>query len=864
MDNGRFTALTVSGRSVWLLLMISAAVMPESRIAKTAAAGEVSEVLFDRDIRSILVRTCYRCHGPDAGQRQAGLDLTSRDSATEELPSGNIAIVPEHPEHSQLISRIRSTDPDLVMPPRDSRETLTSHEKELLEEWIRQGSPFDRHWAFRSPVKKAPPEVQQTTWPRNEIDRFILAAQEERQISPATEASPSELIRRLYLDVIGVPPEPEEVDAFVAKPDPGHWDEIVDRLLNDVRYGERWARYWLDLARYADTAGYEGDPEYPHAWRYRDYVIDTLNSDKPYSDFIREQIAGDELVQITGAGELVAAKPEHQIALTFLRLAPFTEPRGDETREEMLSEMTGTVGSVFLGLTVGCARCHDHKYDAIPTRDFYRMKGFFASIQIPPPLPGDGFQLGGPMPVEFYRPDEKQWADTTRSQFESELQAIRQQSDTLVSSLLEKLKKDSEDSSKNSAGSPSPGVPKVEDIRKALRDPADQRFLMEDRKQFLQMEQREFHLRNSLKRLQPLAMSLRHSFGPPYEPGMPATHILVRGEYDHRAESVAPGFLSAVTGNSDPAPYLLDPYKRWPTRGWRKLLADWIATPENPLTSRVIVNRLWHHHFGRGIVTTTSDFGTLGSPPTHPELLDWLAVTLVENRWSLKHIHRLILKSATFRQTSVRDAVAADPENQLLWRFPRRRLDAEAIRDSFLTVSGQLNSEHFGLPIFPPLPENLAEVQKVQGKNRWETQTGPESRKRSLYIFQRRSLNVPMMDVLDSLVPNSTCPSRRTSVTSLQALELYNGEFANEMARCFAERIRKRVGDDPDRQIAEAYRIVFARKPADDELRHCLTLMTPGPSLEPSSSPQTSTESDDRLVQLGRVLMNTNEFLSLE
>ncbi len=280
----------------------------------------------------------------------------------------------------------------------------------VAENSLRADADPTAEWPFYPPVPVDSPNVQRGEWPRNGIDHFVLAKLEEKGLRPAPDASRRTLVRRLYFDLIGLPPDPEDVDKFVRDSDPDAYERLVDRLLADARHGERWARFWLDLARYADTAGYEGDPDLPHAWRYRDYVIDAFNNDKPYDLFVKEQIAGDEFAKIMGAGDLPAVKPERMVALTFLRLAPFTEPRGDETRHELLSEMTSTVSSVFLGLTVGCAKCHNHKYDKIPQKDFYRMKAFFSTVQILRPEPGDGFQIGGAIPAAFYRPGEKEWA----------------------------------------------------------------------------------------------------------------------------------------------------------------------------------------------------------------------------------------------------------------------------------------------------------------------------------------------------------------------------------------------------------------------------------------------------------------------
>ena len=676
-------------------------------------------------------------------------------------------------------------------------------------------------WPFSPTVDVPPPRIRHTDRVLNAVDAFILAKLEEKHLTLSREASPAVLVRRLYLDLIGLPPTPAEVDAFIEDTTPKAWERLVDRLLNDSRYGERWARFWLDLARYADTAGYEGDPDMPHAWRYRDYVIDAFNQDKAYDRFILEQIAGDELDEIMGAGDLPEPKPEQTVALTFLRLAPFTEPRGDATRHELLSEMTATVGSVFVGLTVGCAQCHDHKYDRIPTKDFYRMKAFFATVQIPRPLPGDGFQLGGAVHAEFYRTGEKEWAAKLATQRQMELKAAR--------AALAELDKFEE------AG-------KKADPKTKLTP--EQTSQQTERKGLIRL------LQQDLTRLQPVAMSLRHSYGPPYEPGVAETRVLLRGEWDKPGEVVEPGFLSCVTGDHRPAEIRLDPFKRWPTRSRRLALARWIASEDNPLTARVMVNRLWGWHFGRSFVATPSDFGKLSGGPSHPELLDWLARRFVESKWSIKAMHRLILNSATWRQSSLRtdaEAVAIDPDNTLHWRFPRRRLEAEAVRDSVLAVSGRLNPEQFGLPIFPPLPEGLAETVKWND-SKWATQTGPEGRKRSIYIYQQRSLTMPFLQTFDAVVCDASRDRRQHSVTPLQALAMYNGAFVSEEARHFAARVRQNAEESPDAQIRLAFRLALGRAPSPEESVRMRQLLQ-------SSAP------DEGLPAICRVLFNANEFI---
>ncbi len=945
--------------------------------------------------------------------------------------------------------------------------------------------PEKRPWPFYRPLPVEPPPVANRDWPRNGIDGFILHALEENGLEPAKEASRRALVRRVYLDLIGLPPSPAELADALADRAPDAYEKLVDRLLDDRRYGERWARFWLDLARYADTAGYEGDPDLPHAWRYRDYVIDSLNRDKPYDRFIREQLAGDEFAEVMGAGHLPAVPAEHTVALTFLRLAPFTEPRGDETRHEMLSEITSTVASVFLGLTVGCAKCHDHKYDEIPTKDFYRLKAFFSTVNIERPAPGDIFQIGGPLPAEFYRTGEKEWAATTRAALERERTDAKRELAELKTQLSERLGGprsgfgiqsmiDGNDyifdrrpvaggeihwtvvsaadrrwtfftdghgagETAGRAGSnrgqwfgdlpdpahiglglytegtgaprgaehrgsfaeiliydhplseeeraafgtyvraryenganagaepprnglrfwldasdldadpetpnPAPGsavaswrdkVSSV-DLRQAdaklqprvatlgavdapavrfegdylranaksasfLRDRTgslaavysvehtgegygfevgagrgkfistfvyptalgaddgiesrldDRSVVSEDEsRRYRFLSTRERFIPQHLKRLEPLAMSLRHSYGPPYEPGVPTTRVMIRGEYDNPGEIVEAGFPSCVTGNQEPAKIRLDPFKRWPTRSRRMALADWIASPENPLTARVMVNRLWYRHFGRGIVATPSDFGKLSGGPSHPELLDWLAGEFVAAKWSLKAMHRLIVTSSTYRQTSQRvDAKAAtiDPENRLLWRFRRRRLEAEAVRDSVLAVSGRLNPESYGLPIFPPLPENIAERVKYSA-SKWATDYDERGRKRSIYIYQQRTLTMPFLQTFDALVCDESRPRRRASVTALQALALYNGEFVNEEAEHFAARVKADAGDDRDRQIERAFVLALARTPSDEERSEMRRFLDDSPP-------------EKGLTGLCRLLYCSNEFVYVD
>ncbi|MFN7923675.1 MAG: DUF1549 and DUF1553 domain-containing protein [Bryobacteraceae bacterium] len=715
-----------------------------------------------------------------------------------------------------------------------------------------------QHWSFVKPVRPEEPVVRNRGRVGNPIDAFILQKLEQKNLTLSPEAEKRVLIRRLSFDLLGLPPDPEEIQRFVDDRSPNAYADLVERLLASPRYGERWARHWLDLARYADTNGYEGDAEFHHAWRYRDWVVDAFNADKPYDEFLIDQLAGDEYKHVGGAGGLPAPDPDKVVALTFLRLAPFTEPRGEESRDILLSEMVSTVSSAYLGLTVGCAKCHDHKYDPLPSRDFYRMKAFFASVFIAPPRAGDSQQLGGPQPAEFYRPGEK-------LRIEAKVAALRDMSKTLDAAfeefskpLVERLAAVWKREKRNETKTPT--VRDVERIFTAENnnaigfDKPDQTFSFEERERFLGYRDQQRRLKNTLLRLEPSAMSVRNADDPPYGPSVPQTHLLLRGDPDRPGDVVLAGFPSAITGNSDAAALPLDRYKRHPTRGRRMTLAKWIASPENPLTARVMVNRIWQHHFGRGIVETSSDFGRNGARPTHPELLDWLATEFVEKKWSVKAMHRLILSSNTYRQASqASDAsLDADRSNRLLSRFPRQRLEGEVIRDSVLAASGRLNLEMGGPAVFPPLPEGLDREQRVQSINTWETSPEPDSLRRSLYVYQRRSLTIPILEAFDAPVLNASCERRRTTVTALQPLAMYDSEFVNGESRWFAERLRKQTGADPGAWIGLAFRIAFGREPSEAERQRSLGFL------------QAAAKPEDGLVGLCRVLLNGNEFLYVD
>ena len=824
---------------------------------------------FDAKVHPILKANCVPCHNEET--RTSGFSIQDLNSVVAGGAKYGPSVKPGQPAESPLVQMLRGE----IKPQMPFGKELAESDIAAIEYWIRDLNPEivetdsrkARYWAFVKPARTDPPAVPDSAWVRNEIDNFILKKLQAKGLGPAQEADRRVQLRRLYYDLIGLPPTPDEVKAFLDDASPTAYEEVVDRLLQDPRYGERWGRHWLDLARYSDTNGYEGDAEYPHAWRYRDYVIDAFNHDKPYDEFVKEQIAGDEFeLEVRPFKALPTPDPEKTVALTFLRLAPFTEPRGEQDRDVILSEMTSTVGSVFLGLTVGCAKCHDHKYDMISIKDFYRMKAFFATVQIARPAVDDIQQLGGPQPAEFYRPGEKEWADELRAENEKELEATQEKFTAFYQPLLERLtahKKAENPENENKEEKEKELT--LADLKKAINNESDNSanlekkqslFSLAEKGEFAKFDQRIYRLKKAILRLSPLAMSLTHSQGPPYGPSVPTTYVLLRGQWDHPGEPVEPGFLSAVTGHSKPAVLIQDLFKSFPTRFRRLVLANWIANPENPLTARVMVNRIWQHHFGRGIVATPSNFGKNGSPPTHPELLDWLANRFVEAKWSIKAMHRLMVTSGTYRQSSQRtDSTAeqADAENRLLWRFRRRRLEGEAIRDSVLAVSGRLHYARGGPAVFPPLPKGLDEAQKVQTVNTWETATGPSGRKRSIYVYQRRSLSLPLLETFDAPVCNASRDHRRNSVTALQALAMYDGEFVNTEAKHFAQRVWKDSGANGyDAAIRRSFQLALGRDPGAEETKQVKAfLRSVGP-------PEKS------MVALCRVLLNSNEFIYVD
>ena len=727
----------------------------------TTSSPEVrqSSNYFD-DIKPVLAIHCFRCHTGE--NPKGGLLLDTRDHALAGGKSGESAIVPGSGNRSALIRRVTSNDSDEQMPLKGAR--LTESEVALVGQWIDEGAKWpirDDYWAFQPPKRAPLPNGDAA----NPIDRFIDAKLAASNLKPVPQADPRTLLRRVYFDLVGVPPTPEEARIYVSDKSPNAYDKLVDRLLADPRYGERWARHWLDLARYAESDGYEDDKVRSHAWRYRDYVIRSLNADKTFDRFVQEQIAGDELWP---------DDPEARIATGFARLGAWDgmskEPA--QQRQDFLNDATDAVGAAILGVTLGCARCHDHKYDVITQRDYYRVQAFFAGVK------REERDLGGalaePVPV------------TKAYKFEStELLRLKAQR---------------------------------AEMRQAARQGLEQEYATQSEKKTVDDEavtkrvEREHpgelaKLNEAIKSLEMTARFREPKIEAVFQGGNPKRiHLLKGGELARPGEEVVPGFIDAM----------IRPGGIGSLEGKRAELARWLTTPENPLTARALVNRLWQHHFGLGLVATPSDFGRNGKRPSHPELLDWLACQFMREGWSLKQMHRLMMTSAAYRRASSPDALdfAADPENKLLWRMTRRRIEGEAVRDTILSVSGLLNAAMGGPGVYAQLPKGVnVEFPNNDKELSWGDATEEDNHRRSIYLFQRRSLTFPLLEVFDGAPMNQSCSARAQTTVAPQALALFYGEFTRGAASRFAERLRREAGSNSGAQIELAFQLAFTRPP---------------------------------------------------
>jgi hypothetical protein len=708
---------------------------------------------------------------------------------------------------------------------------------------------------FQPPRRPPLPSVADKKWVINPIDAFILARLEAEGLAPSPPADKLRLLRRVTFDLTGLPPTIAEQEAFLADTSADAYRKVVERLLASPRYGERWAQHWLDLVRYAETDGFKADDLRPSAHLYRDYVIRTLNADLPYDRFVQQQLAGDELEP---------DNPDALVATGFLRLWPdeYNAANLEQRRQEILDDVTSVTGQVFLGLTFGCARCHDHKYDPILQTDYFRLQAFFAPMR-----PRDDLPAATPAQHREYQLRLEGWQAASRD--------IRAEMDKLLADKRRQQRQ-------YALGKFRPEIQQAVQMPDDKRTPYQRQIAFIAEKQLVTDERAAVSrlAPGSKKRYQELERQLSALPMPRPQPlpmamgvtdvglEVPATHRLAGGDWRKPREELQPGF-----------PHFLDasvpdvrPIAERKTTGRRSALARWLTGKDNPLTARVLVNRLWQHHFGVGIVGTPSDFGVMGDTATHPELLDWLAVELVESGWSLKHMHRLMVLSAAYRQDSRVDpansvhrrALSVDRDNHLLWHTRRRRLEGEAIRDAMLAVSGELNLRPFGPSARPKLPDTIS-------KYAWKPDPLPQDRhRRSIYILAKRNMRYPLFDAFDLPDMHNSCARRLTTTTAPQALLLLNGDFALERGQHLAASLHERFGENEARMIAEGYRLAWGRPPHKDEIPLALRfLSTQTETLWERR--HTDAGSMDRaavrraaLADFCHALLNTNEFLFLD
>jgi hypothetical protein len=795
--------------------------------------GAAAPLVTEEDVLPIFQMRCVVCHGKR--KQEGGLDLRTRSGCLKGGKSGP-ALVPGHPEDSLMLRRIAAGQmppPNLlveyfVRPP-------TSEEVDTLRKWIAAGAPVTppeaesaaartpqiserdkAFWSFQPPRNPAVPAVRHMALLHNPIDAFLLHKLESRDLSFSPEAEELKLLRRAYLDVTGLPPSPAEVEAYLKDTEPGAYDRLIDRLLASPHYGERWAQFWLDAAGYSDSEGIiDEDLVRPDAWRYRDYVIRSLNRDKPYDQFLIEQIAGDELVDYKRASTITPELIDKLAATGFLRMVPdgtYSPANGSvQERMNVIADEIEVLGSSVLGLTIGCARCHDHKYDPIPQRDYYRFSAILQTAYDP-----YDWRIPTERNLDLALETERRETAAYNAPFEAEIARLEAGLEKLAKPLRDKLlsqrfsglsnglRSDVEAAVKVAEGSRNPVqqylVEKFAGLLKVTNEELAEKF--PEFKSELDKERKAVAAAKKKLRPKPQIRALFDMGGDPSP-----CYLLRRGDAQLIGTRVQPGVPSILTPG-------LSTYRPSPPRdgtsGQRLALARWLVQPEHPLTARVIMNRLWMHHFGRGLVTSVANFGRTAAPPSHPELLDWLATEFVRSGWSLKAMHRLMLTSTAYRQSSLIDAPRrrADRDNALLSRMPLRRMDAEQLSDSILKVSGSLDSTAFGAPV--PLETLPGGELTAQGaKQRW---------RRSIYTLHRRTTPPTMLEVFDLPPMTPNCVERSYSTVSTQALEMTNSAVVLNHARYLAGRIIDEQPASPERQIEQAYWRILSRRPSTEEI----------------------------------------------
>ena len=742
------------------------------------------KVDFNREVRPILAKNCFACHGQDEAKRAKGLRLDVREAATKPLKSGETAIVPGDTESSALIIRVTEDDETVRMPPAKTGNRLAPAEVDVLKRWIDQGAEYARHWAWIPPEAFPLPQVRETAWPRNGIDHWILARLEREGLKPSPEADRYTLLRRASLDIRGLPPTPQEVDRFIQDQAPDAYERALDRFLDDPAYGERWARMWLDMARYADSAGLGSDPLRPNIWRFRDWVIDAFNRNLPYDRFTLLQIAGDLLPN---------PSLEDRIATAFHRNTMTNTEGGtddEEYRVAAIKDRADTTGQVWMGLTVGCAKCHSHKFDPITQDEYYRFYAFFNQS------------------ADNDQPDESPVIPAPTPEYTARLREFDARRTAALAAGQSRW-----ESSVVPADSPTrEGVPK--EVLAIV-------FTRAEKRTGPQSEALTRYYR-SIKLARDELAALEKS-----RPKVPTVPVMVELPADRRRVSRVlrkGNFLDPGDPVEPGVPKALHPYPAGAPAN-RLGLARWLIDPKNPLTARVAVNRYWAQIFGVGLVETEEDFGTQGEPPSHPELLDWLAVRYRESGWDTKALLRLIVTSATYRQSSkVRpEMLEKDPRNRLLARAPRVRLEAEMVRDQALALSGLLSRKVGGPSVFPPQPDGLWQA-AFNGERTWTTSRGEDRYRRGLYVFWRRTVPYPSMAAFDAPSREICAIKRVRTNTPLQSFVTMNDPVYVEAAQALARRIVREGGTDVAARARYALQLCQCRPARPEQVSPLVSL----------------------------------------
>jgi hypothetical protein len=792
-------------------------------------AGSDEAAAFEKHIRPLLATKCLECHGE---QKQEGnLRLDTREAMLKGGDSGP-ALVPGKPGESLLVEAIEYESYE--MPPSGQ---LADASIRQFKAWITHGAVWPLHlqslrpasktiddsdrdwWAFRPLVKPDVPWLPEDNWSQTPVDRFVFHQLAEHTMRPAPRADETTLVRRLYFDLIGLPPSPQQIDEFLNNLSADRWEELIDNLLADPSYGEHWGRYWLDLVRYAESDGWNQDAYRPNIWRYRDYVVKSFNADRPYPEFVRQQLAGDEMAN---------DDPESLAATGFLRLGIFEYNQRDAKSHwnDIINEMTDVTGDVFLGIGMACARCHDHKFDPVLRTDYYKLRSFFEPV--------------------IWRDDVSYATKQQLAEYESKLQ-IWQAASTDIRAEIDALLKPYHDRKWKSTVDKFPL-----DIQACFHKPLHERSSWDQQMAYL--VERQFHeegggpLANMSKEDKAEHERLKKELAKHDQlKPLPPPQLMTVSDFDgpisqtlmpgSSSESpLRPGFPAVLVSHS--ATFDSTGTAEQSSRLRRKDLAEWIARPDNPLTTRLIVNRIWQGHFGRGIVGTPNDFGHLGQPPTHPELLDWLASTFVENGWSMKQLHKLILMSATWQQSAEHAQASAygslDPTDDLMWRAPVRRLSAEQIRDAMLFVSGELNKTVGG----PSVEGSVA--------------------RRSLYVRSHRNRPNDFLHAFDAASGLKSVAERNRTTTPTQSLMMINGQFSLRRAGKLAERVEKRGYSTAGEAIRYLTRLTWNRQPTEDEMAAALEFLDSQPEQ------QLQAIDEEKLVDMCHVLLNSSEFLYVD